>query len=267
MRGKGIFLVVQPNGKTYFTRKPTKRAKHVFTIESFYRLLCYQIDNIFVTCGTDIFRQICGVPMGVDDGPLLANIFLFVCEFRWLNKKVFEERKTEWIIQFFNLISRYIDDLLAINNRGLLNEFTNEIYPIEMELEQQNPSPKRCTFLDLQLEIVDDRIISSTYDKRDTFPFPIVKFTSAISNVDYARAHDPIVSAAHRELTNNDNLSNFIARMAAATKVMIQRGLLWDIVEIRLTSFFKKHPIAQFKFQQPGPDIIREIRRQVFDSQ
>ena len=125
--------------------------------------------------------------MGVDDGPLLANIFLFVCKIQWLFKKVFNENKREWIKQFFNNISRFIDDLLAINNNGLLNNYAQEIYPSEMVLEQQNPTPNECTFLDLRLRIVESEVCLSMYDKRDDCPFPIVNTPAGLVD----KAHLP----------------------------------------------------------------------------
>ena len=143
---------------------------------------------------------------------------------------------------FFNNISRYIDDLLAINNNGLLNNYAQEIYPSEMVLEQQNPTPNECTFLDLRLRIVEGEVCLSMYDKRDDFPFPIVKFTNASSNVDCIRSHDPIHTTAYRELQANDKFSDFSERVAKTIQSMLAQNLMWDIIEKNLRKFLRSHP-------------------------
>ena len=201
--------------------------------------------------------------MRVDDGPLLAHIFLFVCKIQWLFKKVFNESKKDWIKQFFNNISRFIDDLLAINNNGLLNNYAQEIYPSEMVLEQQNPTPNECTFLDLWLWIVESEVCLSMYDKRDDFPFPIVKFTNASSNVDYIRSHDPIHTTAYRELQANDKFSDFSERVAKTIQSMLAQNLMWDIIEKNLRKFLRSYPTEREKYGLDNRAMIEQIKSKV----
>ena len=72
--------------------------------------LTYLLDNIFIRFGTKLYRQIVGIPMGTNCVPLIADLFLFCYERDYMaplscNKKV-------EIVQAFNSISRYLDDLL-----------------------------------------------------------------------------------------------------------------------------------------------------------
>ena len=40
--------------------------------------LTYLLDNIFISFGTKLCRQIVGIPMGTNFAPFIADLFLFV---------------------------------------------------------------------------------------------------------------------------------------------------------------------------------------------
>ena len=42
--------------------------------------LIYLLDTIYVRFGTNLFRQIVGIPMGTNCAPLVADLFLFCYE-------------------------------------------------------------------------------------------------------------------------------------------------------------------------------------------
>ena len=58
------------------------------------------------------------------------------------------------IIQFdaFNTTSRYLDDILNINN-VYFDTMVSQIYPSELQLNKANTSDTEATFLDLHLSI------------------------------------------------------------------------------------------------------------------
>ncbi len=85
------------------------------------------IDNIFVKFGDKVFRQVIGIPMGTDCAPFLANLFLYSYEYQWINKQ--RIKNNQKAIQRFKSCSRYIDDILLINNYDLMKEVMTEIYP------------------------------------------------------------------------------------------------------------------------------------------
>ena len=75
----------------------------------------------------------------------------------------------------FNLTSRYLDDLLNIDNH-YFEGMVNQIYPSELQLNNANTSDTEAPFLDLHLSISNGFVSSKIYDKRDDFDFDIVKF-------------------------------------------------------------------------------------------
>ena len=79
------------------------------------------------------------------------------------------------IIEAFKSTSRYLDDLLNIDN-PYFEGMVNRIYPPELQLNKANTSDTEAPFLDLHLSISNGFVSSKIYDKRDDFDFDIVNF-------------------------------------------------------------------------------------------
>ena len=75
----------------------------------------------------------------------------------------------------FNSTSRYLDDLLNIDN-PYFEQRVGQIYPTELQLNKTNSSDTEAQFLDLNLSITNDIVTSKIYDKWDDFNFEIVNF-------------------------------------------------------------------------------------------
>ena len=74
------------------------------------------------------------------------------------------------IIDAFNTTSRYLDDILNINN-VYFDTSVSPIYPSELQLNKANTSVTDAAFLDLHLSISNDIVSTKIYDKRDDFDF------------------------------------------------------------------------------------------------
>ena len=48
--------------------------------------LHYLVDNIFIRFGSELYKQIVGIPMGTNCAPLVADLFLFCYERDLLGK-------------------------------------------------------------------------------------------------------------------------------------------------------------------------------------
>ena len=79
------------------------------------------------------------------------------------------------IIEAFKSTSRYLDDLLNIDN-PYFEGMVNRIYPPELQLNKANTADTEAPFLDLHLSISNGFVSSKIYDKRDYFDFDIVNF-------------------------------------------------------------------------------------------
>ena len=133
--------------------------------------------------------------MGTNCAPLVANLFLFRYE-RDFMKDLSSENQAD-IIKTFNSTSRYIDDLLSIDN-PYFEGMVNKIYPSELQHNKANSSDAEAPFLDVHLSFSNGFVSSKIYNKRDAFDFDIVKipfldqwrcFTSSFSQSIYLSAH------------------------------------------------------------------------------
>ena len=74
------------------------------------------------------------------------------------------------IIEAFKSTSRYLDDLLNIDN-PYFEGMVNRIYLPELQLNKANTADTEAPFLDLHLSISNGFVSSKIYDKRDDFDF------------------------------------------------------------------------------------------------
>ena len=85
-----------------------------------------------------------------------------------------ENNQTD-IIEAFDCTSRYLDDLLNIDN-PYFDRMVGQIYPTELQLNKANSSDTEAPFLVLNLPLTNGIVSSKIYDKRDHFNFELVNF-------------------------------------------------------------------------------------------
>ena len=91
-----------------------------------------------------LYRQTIGIPMGTNCAPLVADWFLF-CYERDFMKSLSREDQAD-IIEAFNSTSRYLDDLLNIDNI-YFDQMLDRVYPTELQLNRANSSDTEALFL------------------------------------------------------------------------------------------------------------------------
>ena len=73
-----------------------------------------------------------------------------------------------------------MDDL---NDGGEFETSYSNIYPKELQLGKENTDKHEASFLDLDIKIKDGKFHVGLFDKRDSFPFSIVRMPEKSSNV------------------------------------------------------------------------------------
>ena len=113
----------------------------------------------------------------------------------------------------FNKPVRYIDDLLTINNDGLMNEHMSDIYPKELELKHENSqNDQHTTYLDLEINVVNNEIVTSLYDKRDDFPFTVVNFPDLSGNIPQDASYGVFIAQTLRYARACAMYNDFLSR-------------------------------------------------------
>ena len=137
--------------------------------------LCIFWIIFFIGFGTKLYRQTIGIPVWINCAPLVADLFLF-CYERDFTKSLSRENQAD-IIEAFNSTSRYLNNLLNIDNI-YFDQLVDRIYPTELQLNslRANSSDTEAPFLNLNLCISNGTVSTKIYDKRDDFDFDIVNF-------------------------------------------------------------------------------------------
>ena len=116
--------------KAFFTEELQKKYI-MLTCDDFCSALVFLLDNIFINFNNCIYRQKIGIPMGTNCAPLIADLFLF-CYERDFMLHLSPDSQLD-VIEAFNNTSRYLDDILNMNN-DFFDRMVHEIYPKELTL-------------------------------------------------------------------------------------------------------------------------------------
>ena len=101
------------------------------------------LDSIFIQCGTNLYRQVGGIPMDTNWASPVADLFLFCYERDFMMS--LSDHKQADIIDAFNTTSRYFDDILNINNVYFGN-IISQIYHSELKRNTANTSGTKAAF-------------------------------------------------------------------------------------------------------------------------
>ena len=197
--------------------------------------LIYLLDNIYIRFGTKLYKQIVGIPIGTNCAPLVADLFLFCYERDFVTS--LSDVKQAEIIEAFNSASRYLDDLLNIDN-PYFECMVNRIYPPELQLNKANTSDTEALFLDLHLSISNGFFSSKIYDKRDDLDGDVPRSTSYGVNI----------SQLIRFARMSSHVADFNARNKSLTAKLLQYGYRYHKLRKTFSKFYRRHYELVSKF-------------------
>ena len=172
--------------------------------------------------------------MGTNCAPLVAGLFLF-CYERDFMLSLSDNNQAD-IIEAFNSTSRYIDDLLNIDN-PYFEQMVGQIYPTELQLNKANSSDTEAPFLDLNLSITNGTVSSKIYDKRDDFNFEIVNFPFPDGDVPHSPSYGVYISQLIRFAIVCSNVGDFNNRNLFLTAELLKQGYRYHKISI----FYHRH--------------------------
>ena len=161
-----------------FVKKP-RSSTISFDNKSLIDSVCFLVDNSYFCFGNLCFRQIVGVPIGVDPGPYIANFTLWFYEFNFISTLYKKDYRRA--LKLRNTF-RLIDDISSLNSDGVFHDLVSEIYPSSLVLNKENDDDTEADILDLSITIKNGKFICNVYDKRDKFKFSVVRLTPRFSN-------------------------------------------------------------------------------------
>ena len=218
--------------------------KRYFTKQSLIDTVSYLIKKCYFRVGNQTFKQDIGIPMGIDPAPFWANLFLFHYEDKFVQKLVSSGSPRAYKYHGTN---RFIDDLCAINDGDdFLNSY-KEIYPKELDLKVEHHG-NHATFLDLDITIVDNIFVYKLFDKRDKFPFFIVRMPQMCSNIPSSVFYGATFSEFLRIARCTLLLSDFAPRASELYKRMKTQGATDKMLHVQMIKACDRYPDVFLKF-------------------
>ena len=200
--------------------------------------LTFPLDNIYIRFGSKLYIQIVGIPMGTTCALLVADLFLFCYERDFMLS--LSEDNQSGVIEAFTSNSRYLDDLLNIDN-NFFDSMVNPIYPSELQLNKANVSDAEASFLDLHLSTSDGFVKTKIYDKRDDFDFDIVNFPFLDGDVPRSASYGVYISQLIRFARVSSYVDDFNIRNKVSTAKLLRQGYRYHKFRKAFSKFYRRH--------------------------
>ncbi|MDA3086526.1 hypothetical protein OFO27_08365, partial [Campylobacter sp. CS_ED1] len=179
-----------------------------------------------------------GIPMGTNCAPLIADLFLFCYEKEFMLS--LDTNTQSDVILSFNYTSRYLDDIGNIDN-DFFHTMFKDIYPPELELNKANEVNTNASFLDLNLSIMNGKVTTNIYDKRDDFNFKIVNYPNLSGNIPSSPSYGVYISQLIRFSRCCSNVEDFHKRNLFITKKLLQQGYRFHKLRHSFKKFFNRY--------------------------
>ena len=193
--------------------------------------------------------------MGTNCAPLVADLFLF-CYERDFMMSLSDDKQAD-VIDAFNTTSRYLDDILNINN-VYFDNMVSQIYPSELQLNKANASDTKAAFLDLHLSISNDIVSTKIYDKRDDFDFEIVNFPFLDGDVPHSTSYGVYISQLIRFARASSYVVDFNTRNKLLTQKLLKQGYRYHKLRKTFSKFYRRYYDLISKFQVGLKSLLRQ---------
>ena len=158
----------------------------------------------------------------------------------------------------FIYATRFIDDECNLNDGGEFGRSYRSIYPPELELKCEHHGT-HATFLDLEINISDGIFVYKLFDKRDGFPFFIVRMPDFSGNIPSHVFYGSIMSEFLRIARCTLRYTDFVSSAISLFKRMINQGGSKVKILNQIRKALMRHPLPFKKFYKRARDIMKDI--------
>ena len=175
--------------------------------------------------------------MGTNCAPFVADLSLYCYERDFMDSLNHDNQAD--VIEAFNSTSRYLYDLLNIDNPYF------EVWSIKFihlnQLNKANISDTEAPFLDLHLSVANGFVSSTIYDKRNDFDFDILNFPFLDGDVPRRASYGVYISQLIRFARVCNHVTDFNARNKYLTAKLLQQGYRYHKLRKTFSKFYRRH--------------------------
>ena len=241
------------NSSTFWSKK--KRGKNSFTKQQIKLLISHLIKETYFQVGNLLLKQCIGIPMGIDPAPFWANLHLYAYEYKFIKTLMRTDIRKA---MRFRYAARFIDDQCNLNDGGEFGRSFHLIYPRDLELKCEHQGT-HATFLDLEINISDGIFVYKLFDKRDNFPFFIVRMPDLGGNIPSHVFYGSVMSEFLRISRCTLLYSDFLPSAISLYKRMINQGGSNRLILNQISKAITRHPQTFEKYSKHATEIINDI--------
>ena len=231
------------------------RAQNSFTKQNIKDLVSHLIKNCFFQFGNLVFVQKIGIPMGIDPAPFWANLYLHHYEEKYIKDLIKSNPKKALR---FRYASRFIDDEGNLNDNGEFGLSCQTIYPKELEVKCEHRGTE-ATFLDMHINIIDGKFVFKLFDKRDSFPFDIVRMPNLDGNIPEHIFYGSFLAEVLRIGRATLQYQDFLPRVKKLFARMLNQGGSRKKLLQQVNKVISKYPETFLRYNKNNNQIVSEI--------
>jgi len=251
-KGNRKFLTVFSN-YSYWTNK--SQGHNSFSRNKIKKLIIHLIKQCYFQFANLVLRQVIGIPMGIDPAPLWANLYLYWYE----QKHVSSLMKTNQAnARLYKYASRFIDDQCNLNDSSQFKTSCQAIYPRELQVKCEHEG-QHATFLELDITIENGIFVYKLFDKRDEFPFSIVRMPDLSGNIPDHVFYGSVMSEFLRIARATLFYHDFIPKAKELFIRMVNQSGEKHKVLLQLKKAITKHNIPFSRYHKSTEDILKDI--------
>ena len=238
---------------TYWSKR--KKGNNSFTKQEIKLLVSHLIKETYFQIGNLLFKQRIGIPMGIDPAPFWANLHLYAYEYKFIKLLMKTDKRKA---MKFKYATRFIDDECNLNDGGEFGRSFHLIYPNDLELKCEHHG-NHATFLDLEINISDGIFKYKLFDKRNDFPFFIVRMPDLSGNIPSYVFYGSVMSEFLRISRCTLLYSDFLPSAISLFKRMTNQGGSRKLILKQIAKAISRHPKPFAKYTIDARKIMNDI--------
>ena len=252
-KGQNRKYITVTKFSTFWSKK--KKGQNSFTKQQVKLMVSHLIKETYFQVGNLLFKQCIGIPMGIDPAPFWANLYLYAYEYEFMKLLMSTDKGRA---MRFRYAFRFIDDECNLNDGGEFGRSFLLIYPSELELKCEHQGI-HATVLDLDISITDGIFVYKLFDKRDGFPFFIVRMPDLTGNIPSHVFYGSVMSEFLRIARCTLLYSDFLVSSINLFKRMVNQGGSKEKILTQIRKAIIRHPQPFKTFHKRAKDIMNDI--------